>query len=44
MVIIARNYKLFASASAAPVNQGEIDAMGANGPRSKCPKEHSLCS
>jgi hypothetical protein len=33
-----------APAMAAPDNRGEIDPMAANGLRSKCPKEHSLCS
>jgi hypothetical protein len=49
MVTFARNRKFSASASAAPVNQGEIGqseigTRGANGPRSECPKKHSLCS
>ena len=43
MVTFARNCKLFASASAAPDNQGETEPIGANGPRDLCPKEHSLC-
>jgi CRP-like cAMP-binding protein len=43
-VIPEVSQEVLADMAGASVNQGEIDPMGANGPRSKCPKEHSLCS
>jgi hypothetical protein len=42
MVTFARIHALFASAIAAFANRNEIGAIGADGTRGRCPKEHSF--